>query len=50
MTNPIFRENMTMGETSRQSMRIGMEVIRGEGPMALMKGSVVFSLKRVADW
>ena len=23
MTNPIFREKMTMGETSRQSMRIG---------------------------
>lgn len=50
MTNPIFRESMPLSETTRQSMRIGMEVIRSEGPAALMKGSLVFSSKRVADW
>jgi hypothetical protein len=50
MTNPIFRENMTLAETSRRATMVGMEVIRKEGALALMKGSVVFSLKRVADW
>jgi hypothetical protein len=50
MTNPIFRENMTLVETSRRATMVGMEVIRKEGALALMKGSIVFSLKRVADW
>mmetsp|Transcript_3413 Transcript_3413/g.5548 ORF Transcript_3413/g.5548 Transcript_3413/m.5548 type:complete len:328 (+) Transcript_3413:82-1065(+) len=50
MTNPIFRERMSMGETTRQSLSVGMKVIREEGMAALMKGSAVFSAKRVADW
>lgn len=33
-----------------QSLRVGLRVIRTEGPLALMKGSGVFALKRVADW
>mmetsp|Transcript_5134 Transcript_5134/g.7099 ORF Transcript_5134/g.7099 Transcript_5134/m.7099 type:complete len:321 (-) Transcript_5134:274-1236(-) len=50
MTNPIFREKMSLGETTQQSLSVGMKVIREEGIQALMKGSVVFSAKRVADW
>ncbi|TYZ64952.1 hypothetical protein PybrP1_013231 [[Pythium] brassicae (nom. inval.)] len=50
MTDPVFRQQMTPLETCRQSMSVGMKVIRHEGAAALMKGSVVFSLKRVADW
>lgn len=50
MTDPVFRQQMTPLETARQSMSVGMKVIRNEGASALMKGSVVFSLKRVADW
>uniref|UniRef100_M4BDU4 Uncharacterized protein n=1 Tax=Hyaloperonospora arabidopsidis (strain Emoy2) TaxID=559515 RepID=M4BDU4_HYAAE len=50
MTDPIFREHMTPLETVSRSMRIGVKVIQKEGVMALMKGSGMFSLKRVADW
>ncbi len=50
MTDPIFRQNMNLATTTRESARVGMNVIRKEGPMALMKGSIVFSGKRVADW
>ena len=32
------------------SATVGMRVIRNEGVLALMKGSGVFSLKRVGDW
>ncbi|KAF1315712.1 hypothetical protein FI667_g15830, partial [Globisporangium splendens] len=50
MTDPVFRQQMTPLETCKQSMQVGMKVIRNEGVLALMKGSTVFSLKRVADW
>ena len=50
MTDPIFRNDMTFGRTCIESGRVGMRVIRHEGPRALMKGSLVFSAKRVADW
>ena len=50
MTDPVFRTNMTMWETSKQSARVGLKVIQNEGLAALMKGSLTFSLKRVADW
>ncbi|KAG7398952.1 hypothetical protein PHYBOEH_010057 [Phytophthora boehmeriae] len=50
MTDPIFREQMTPLETMSKSMRIGVKVIHKEGVAALMKGSGMFSLKRVADW
>ncbi|CAI5728329.1 unnamed protein product [Peronospora destructor] len=50
MTDPIFREQMTPLETMSRSMRIGVKVIHKEGVAALMKGSGIFSLKRVADW
>ncbi|KAG2524043.1 hypothetical protein BBO99_00005370 [Phytophthora kernoviae] len=50
MTDPIFREQMTPLETMSKSMRIGVKVIQKEGVAALMKGSGMFSLKRVADW
>jgi len=50
MTSPAFREAMPPLETVRQSMTVGMRVIREEGPAALMKGSGVMAGKRVADW
>lgn len=50
MTDPIFRQNMDLRTTTKESARVGMNVIRKEGPLALMKGSIVFSGKRVADW
>ncbi|KAJ0412696.1 hypothetical protein ATCC90586_002326 [Pythium insidiosum] len=50
MTDPIFRQNMTPAETTLKSFQVGMKVIQNEGIAALMKGSVVFSMKRVADW
>jgi hypothetical protein len=50
MTDPIFRQNMDLRTTVRESTRVGMTVIRNEGVSAIMKGSVVFSGKRVLDW
>jgi hypothetical protein len=50
MTNPIFRESMSLWRTTVQSFSIGMEVVREEGVSALMKGSNVFATKRVFDW
>ena len=50
MTDPIFRVKSTMWQTTVASTKVGMNVIRKEGVMALMKGSVMFSGKRVADW
>ena len=50
MTDPVFRQKMTMWETTKRSTTVGMSVVRREGVSALMKGSMVFSLKRVADW
>lgn len=50
MTDPIFRNKMGMWETSLQSARVGMKVIKDEGLVALMKGAGTFSAKRVADW
>lgn len=50
MTNPIFRENMSLLKTSLLSFQIGYDVVKGEGLLALMKGSNVFALKRVFDW
>jgi hypothetical protein len=50
MTNPIFRESMSLWRTTVQSFSIGMQVVREEGVTALMKGSNVFATKRVFDW
>ena len=50
MTDPIFRTKMGLVETTMQSAQVGLNVIRREGGTALMKGSLVFSAKRVADW
>jgi len=50
MTNPIFRENMSLLRTTLLSLTIGMDVVRKEGILALMKGSDIFALKRVLDW
>mmetsp|Transcript_25039 Transcript_25039/g.52052 ORF Transcript_25039/g.52052 Transcript_25039/m.52052 type:complete len:269 (-) Transcript_25039:389-1195(-) len=50
MTDPVFRENMSIWKTLYLSATIGYNVVRTEGVHSLMKGSGVFSTKRVFDW
>lgn len=50
MTNPVFREKMSIWRTTLLSFRIGWDVVQSEGVATLMKGSNVFALKRVFDW
>ncbi|KAL7569162.1 hypothetical protein ACA910_016988 [Epithemia clementina (nom. ined.)] len=50
MTDPIFREKMTMFQTIYLSATIGYNVVKNEGSASLMKGSSVFATKRVLDW
>lgn len=50
MTNPIFRESMSLWRTTLLSFRIGFDVVSSEGIGALMKGSNIFAMKRVFDW
>lgn len=50
MTNPVFREKMSLLRTTLLSFLIGFEVVANEGIGALMKGSNVFATKRVFDW
>lgn len=50
MTNPVFRENMSMLKTTILSFRIGADIVNTEGLVTLMKGSNVFATKRVFDW
>jgi hypothetical protein len=50
MTNPIFREKMSLLRTTLLSFRIGYDVVKTEGLHTLMKGSNVFATKRVFDW
>ena len=50
MTNPVFREKMSVLKTTLLSFKIGGEVIKNEGILTLMKGSNVFATKRVFDW
>jgi hypothetical protein len=50
MTNPVFRENMSLLKTTFLSLTIGLDVVKNEGVTALMKGSDIFAVKRVFDW
>lgn len=50
MTDDVFRQKMSMGDTIKNSTIIGGRVIKNEGLLSLMKGSGVFSFKRVMDW
>jgi len=50
MTDPVFRNKMSVWETTKRSTSVGVGVVRKEGVAALMKGSLMFSMKRVADW
>jgi hypothetical protein len=50
MTNPVFREKMTIARTTWLSFLIGFDVVKTEGIMTLMKGANVFATKRVFDW
>jgi hypothetical protein len=50
MTNPVFRERMSVLRTTWLSVQIGYDICATEGLLTLMKGSNVFALKRVFDW
>jgi hypothetical protein len=50
MTNPVFREKMSILRTTWLSFLIGFEVVKTEGITTLMKGANVFATKRVFDW
>ena len=50
MTDPAFRATGSFMETTAQSSRIGLRVIREEGVLALGKGLPVFVFKRFFDW
>jgi len=50
MTNPVFRESMSLWMTTMESFKIGFKVVGTEGVGALMKGSNIFALKRFFDW
>ncbi|CAB9522340.1 whole genome shotgun sequence [Seminavis robusta] len=50
MTNPVFREKMSLWKTTWLSATTGYDVVASEGVGALMKGSSVFATKRVFDW
>ncbi|KNC82179.1 hypothetical protein SARC_05537 [Sphaeroforma arctica JP610] len=50
MTNAKFRNEKEMLSTSTSSFRLASEIIRTEGPMALMKGAHILAGKRVLDW
>jgi hypothetical protein len=50
MTNPVFRERMSVLKTTWLSVQIGYDICATEGLLTLMKGSNVFALKRVFDW
>jgi hypothetical protein len=50
MTMPEMRHSGGVLATTIASTKMGALVIRNEGPAALMKGSVLFSTKRMADW
>ncbi len=51
VTDPKFRTgNLGMVATTIASTKAAGDIIRTEGPMALMKGGLWFSGKRAADW
>ena len=50
MTMPEMRNSGGILATTLASTRIGAQVVRNEGVGALMKGSILFSTKRMADW
>ncbi|KAL3912191.1 MAG: hypothetical protein SGILL_006981, partial [Bacillariaceae sp.] len=50
MTNEVFRESMSLLQTTRKSITIGGDIIKKEGLGSLMKGANTFATKRVFDW
>jgi len=50
MTMPEMRQSGGVLATTIASTRLGAQVVRSEGVGALMKGSLLFSTKRMADW
>eukprot|EP00539_Tryblionella_compressa_P002219 CAMPEP_0178744890 /NCGR_PEP_ID=MMETSP0744-20121128/7011_1 /TAXON_ID=913974 /ORGANISM="Nitzschia punctata, Strain CCMP561" /LENGTH=564 /DNA_ID=CAMNT_0020398053 /DNA_START=13 /DNA_END=1707 /DNA_ORIENTATION=+ len=50
MTNEVFRESMSLLQTTWKSLVIGGDIIKHEGLGSLMKGANTFATKRVFDW
>lgn len=50
MTNEVFRESMSVLQTTWKSLVIGGDIIKTEGLGSLMKGANTFATKRVFDW
>eukprot|EP00123_Amoebidium_parasiticum_P006084 comp17138_c0_seq1/m.15933 comp17138_c0_seq1/g.15933 ORF comp17138_c0_seq1/g.15933 comp17138_c0_seq1/m.15933 type:complete len:348 (-) comp17138_c0_seq1:274-1317(-) len=50
MTNPEFRRSSGFMESARASTHVFQDVVRREGPLALMKGAHIVAGKRVLDW
>jgi hypothetical protein len=50
MTHPIFRQPMSLWNTTWISLQMGGEIVHSEGLGVLMKGSHIFAFKRVLDW
>lgn len=50
MTDPAFRTSGGVWATTKASTKVGFDMVRNEGPLVLMKGSGIFTAKRVADW
>lgn len=50
MTNPVFRKRLSLWKTSRLSASVGLDIVRTEGILTLMKGANIFATKRVFDW
>ncbi len=52
MTDPSFRDGNLKGlwKTTVASSKVGAQIISKEGLGVLMKGSGVFTVKRIADW
>jgi len=50
MTHAIFRQPMSLWQTTLVSLKMGLDIVHSEGVGVLMKGSNIFALKRVLDW
>lgn len=50
MTDPVFRQKMSLFRTAWLSFCIGFDVVQREGILVLMKGANTFAVKRVFDW
>jgi hypothetical protein len=50
ITDPAFRVKGGIIQTTLASCKLGGQIIQREGLSSIMKGSLIFSTKRIADW